>query len=132
MEGELDVAVKVFDQPEGRLSNTAADITRSYADMRYELNKLSTLSHPYIVRFIGVLTNPHCFVLEWAPLKSLEHVRSEHHHCQSYICARSIFEVLLQVIQIGYLLLVIFSNGVYHCLEFVVGYGYDAVFCAII
>ena len=99
MEGELDVAVKVFEQPEGRPSSAAADITRSYADMRYELNKLSTLSHPYIVRFIGVLTNPHCFVLEWAPFKSLEHIRQEHNYRESYICARSIFEVLLQVLQ---------------------------------
>ena len=71
------MAVKVFDQADMglNLSMGHIELTRSYSDMRYEINKLSMLNHPNIVRFVGVITNPHCFVLEWAPLQSLEHQR---------------------------------------------------------
>lgn len=77
--------------------DVSTEIIRSYADMRYELNKLSLLSHPHIVRFIGVLTNPHSFVLEWAPMKSLEHIRASHGNSHTPLCASSIFQVLVQV-----------------------------------
>ena len=93
----LEVAVKLFEQLDDLLPNTAAELTRSYSDMRFELNKLSTLSHPYIVKFIGVLTNPHSFVLEWAPLKSLEHIRQQHTIKSEPFCPTSIAKVLMQV-----------------------------------
>ena len=93
----LEVAVKLFEQLDDLLPNTAAELTRSYSDMRFELNKLSTLSHPYIVKFIGVLTNPHSFVLEWAPLKSLEHIRQQHAKEKEPFCPMSIAKVLMQV-----------------------------------
>ncbi len=96
-EGELEVAVKVFDQPDTGQHDISTEIIRSYSDMRYELNKLSLLKHPYIARFIGVLTNPHSFVLEWAPEKSLEHIRAAHAHHESPICAASLFQTLVQV-----------------------------------
>ena len=93
----LEVAVKLFEQLDDLLPNTAAELTRSYSDMRFELNKLSTLSHPYIVKFIGVLTNPHSFVLEWAPLKSLEHIRQQHAKEKEPFCPASVAKVLMQV-----------------------------------
>ena len=65
--------------------------------MRYELNKLSTMKHAFVVRFVGVLTNPLCFVLEWAPGKSLEHTRMAHVEANSSICPTALFLVLLQV-----------------------------------
>ena len=93
------VAVKVFDQAEvvGLVSLGHQEITRSYSDMRYELNKLSTLHHPYIVRFVGVFTNPHCFVLEWAPLQSLEHQRVRQNEAKVGMCYFSILKILYQV-----------------------------------
>lgn len=91
------MAVKLFEQLDDLLPNTAAELTRSYSDMRFELNKLSTLSHPYIVKFIGVLTNPHSFVLEWAPLKSLEHIRQQHAKEKEPFCPTSVAKVLMQV-----------------------------------
>ena len=91
------MAVKLFEQLDDILPNTAAELTRSYSDMRFELNKLSTLCHPYIVKFIGVLTNPHSFVLEWAPLKSLEHIRQKHAYNNKPFCPTSISKVLMQV-----------------------------------
>ena len=93
----MEVAVKLFEQLDDMMPNTAAELTRSYSDMRFELNKLSTLSHPYIVKFIGVLTNPHSFVLEWAPLKSLEHIRQKYTHEREPFCPSSISKVLMQV-----------------------------------
>ena len=91
------MAVKVFDQPDTGLHDVSTEIIRSYGDMRYELNKLSLLKHPYIVRFIGVLTNPHSFVLEWAPEKSLEHIRVTHAQYESPVCAAALFQTLVQV-----------------------------------
>ena len=101
-DGELEVAVKLFEQLDDLLPNTAAELTRSYSDMRFELNKLSTLRHPYIVKFIGVLTNPHSFVLEWAPLKSLEHIRQKHARSNKPFCPTSISKVLMQVIMMSH------------------------------
>ena len=77
--------------------SSASELAKSYADMRYELNKLSTMSHRFVVRFVGVLTNPLCFVLEWAPGKSLEHVRRDHTDARSSVCPTTLFLVLLQV-----------------------------------
>ncbi len=97
-QGSLLVAVKVFDQSEvGIMSLGNQEITRSYSDMRYELNKLCTLSHDYIVRFVGVFTNPHCFVLEWAPLHSLEHQRAKQSEARVGMCYYSIMKTLYQV-----------------------------------
>lgn len=102
-EGELMVAVKVFDQAEVgfNLPLGNMEVTRSYSDMRYELNKLCTLEHENIVRFVGVFTNPHCFVLEWAPLMSLEHQRERHEKAGVSMCYSSILSVLSQVRTVG-------------------------------
>ena len=97
-ENQLEVAVKVFDQSEmGFMSLGHQEVTRSYSDMRYELNKLCTLSHAYIVRFVGLFTNPHCFVLEWAPLQSLEHLRARQKQAKIGMCFFSILKILCQV-----------------------------------
>ena len=48
--------------------------------MCFEPNKLITLSHLYIVKFIGVSTNSHSFVVKRAPLKNLEHFRQKYAH----------------------------------------------------
>lgn len=95
--GETEVAVKIFDRYDDTSLDSSTELTKNYSDMRYELNKLSSLHHPHIVRFIGVFTNPHCFVLEWAPQKTLEHIRQNHEEKSISICTTSIFLVLLQV-----------------------------------
>ena len=70
---------------------------KKYSDMRYELNKLSVLSHNFIVEFVGVVARPPSFVLEWAPLMSLEKIRVRHERQQSPICPVSLYITLLQV-----------------------------------
>ena len=77
--------------------SSATELAKNYADMRYELNKLSTMKHQFIVKFVGVLTNPLCFVLEWAPGKSLEHIRRDHVSASKSICPSTLFFILLQV-----------------------------------
>lgn len=72
-------------------------VIKMYADMRYELNKLSMLDHDYVVKFVGLLPNPWSFILEWAPLMSLEKLRSKHEENMSHFCPSSLFVVLMQV-----------------------------------
>lgn len=96
-DGDIEVAVKLFEQDDLTLAQTHSELTRSYSDMRYELNKICSLEHPYIIKFIGVITNPHCFVLEWACLLSLENQRAEHDKADTSMCLTSILYVLLQV-----------------------------------
>lgn len=96
-EGSIEVAIKIFVQQDSVHSSSALELAKNYADMRYELNKLSTMSHQFVVRFVGVLTNPLCFVLEWAPGKSLEHVRRSYVQERRSICPTTLFLVLLQV-----------------------------------
>ncbi len=89
--------MKLFDQIDTTLPLSQVELTRSYSDMRYELNKLCSLRNPHIVEFIGIITNPHCFLLEWAPMMSLESQRAEYERANSSMCYTTILYVLLQV-----------------------------------
>ena len=89
--------MKLFDQIDTTLPLAQAELTRSYSDMRYELNKLCSLRNPHIVEFIGIITNPHCFLLEWAPMMSLENQRAEYERVNASMCFTTILYVLLQV-----------------------------------
>ena len=101
-EGCIEVAIKIFVQFDStQLASSATELAKNYADMRYELNKLSTMKHAFIVRFMGVFTNPLCFVLEWAPDKSLEHIRQAHTKTNTSVCPTSLFLTLLQVGQLS-------------------------------
>ena len=88
--------MKIFEQYDALLPDSPPELAKNYSDMRYELNKLSSLCHPYIVKFIGVFTNPHCFVLEWAPKKGLENIRQAYEAAKVNFCPTSIFLTLLQ------------------------------------
>ncbi len=91
------MAVKLFDQMDTTLPLTQVELTRSYSDMRYELNKLCSLKNPNIVEFIGVITNPHCFLLEWAPMMNLETQRAEYERAKFSMCYTTILYALMQV-----------------------------------
>ena len=99
--GETEVAVKIFSRYDDTSCDSSTELIKNYSDMRYELNKLSSLEHPHIVRFIGVFTNPHCFVLEWAPEKTLQHIHQKHAENSINFCTTSLFLVLLQVYTFG-------------------------------
>ena len=95
--GETEVAVKIFSRYDDTSCDSSTELIKNYSDMRYELNKLSSLAHPHIVRFIGVFTNPHSFVLEWAPEKTLQHIHQRPTDKSMNVCTTSLFLVLLQV-----------------------------------
>ena len=88
------VAVKIFERFDD-VGDVAAELTKNYASMRYELNKLHQLDHPYVVKLIGVITNLHSFVLEWAPLVSLELQRKLYIERVTYMCPTSVVLAML-------------------------------------
>ena len=91
------VAVKIFERFDD-IGDVSAELTKNYASMRYELNKLHQLDHPYVVKLIGVITNPHSFVLEWAPLFSFELLRKQHAERETHMCPTSLALAMLQVL----------------------------------
>ena len=76
------------------------EVVKTYADMRYELNKLSMLEHNYVVQFVGLLANPWSFILEWAPLMSLAKIKDAHQKEFKHICPVSLCIILLQVLPV--------------------------------
>lgn len=91
------VAVKEFVVDEMMGQGAEMDEVKKYSDMRYEINKLNVLNHDFIVKFVGVVARPPSFVLEWAPLMSLEKIRSNHERHRTPICPVSLYITLLQV-----------------------------------
>ena len=98
-----EVAVKEFRSSDMDY-DAELEVVKSYADMRYELNKLCTMEHTFVVEFVGLLTNPWSFILEWAPLMSLEKIRKSyeeqfrtHKPEYHYLCPVSLYLILLQV-----------------------------------
>ena len=98
-----EVAVKEFRSSDMDY-DAELEVVKSYADMRYELNKLNMMEHGFIVKFVGLLTNPWSFILEWAPLMSLEKIRKSYEEQfktpsaqYHYLCPVSLYLVLLQV-----------------------------------
>ena len=94
---DIHVAVKEFIVEDMVDYNAETEIVKKYADMRYEINKLSMLEHEYVVKFVGLVTRPPSFVLEWAPLMSLEKIRQSHEKQRCSICPVSLYITMLQV-----------------------------------
>ena len=95
-DNEVHVAVKEFKALEGE-NDMTTELMKTYSDMRYELNKLNMLHHRYVVKFVGLLTHPRSFVLEWAPLMSLDSIRKTHSQSGKHLCPCSLYLVLMQV-----------------------------------
>eukprot|EP00731_Ephydatia_muelleri_P024118 Em0016g389a len=91
-----DVAVKIFERFDD-VGDVTTELTKNYAAMRYELNKLHQLDHPYVVKLVGVITNPHSFVLEWATLFSFELLRKQYGEKKVNMCPTSVALAMLQV-----------------------------------
>ena len=92
----MEVAVKEFKTSPG-VSDMTNELMKTYSDMRYELNKLSMLRHRHVVKFVGLLTQPRSFVLEWAPLTSLESIRKVHEMSMDHFCPCTLYLILMQV-----------------------------------
>ena len=73
------------------------DFACIYADVRLELNKVSSTDHPNIIHFIGLCHVSFSFLLEWAPKGDLDQVISEYKSCKTSICPDTVAATLLQV-----------------------------------
>ena len=73
------------------------ELARIYADMRVEVNKLSTVDHPNIVQFLGLCIVSFSILLEWAPKGNLNQIIDKYLQADMWICpdtvARTIFQV---------------------------------------
>ena len=73
------------------------DLTLMYSDLRLELNKLSTVDHPYIVQFLGLCMISFSLVLEWAPKGNLEQIITEYRLANTWICPDAVAKTVYQV-----------------------------------
>ena len=94
------VALKCFTNLiiNGKLrEHTLQDLAGMYADMRLEVNKLATIDHPNIIKFLGLCVVSFSFLLEWAPKGTLEHMIREYKLAGFPICPDAIANTVLQV-----------------------------------
>jgi len=94
------VALKCFANMiiNGRLrGHTLQDLAGMYADMRLEVNKLSSINHPNIVKFLGLCVVSFSFLLEWAPKGTLDNMMHEYKLAGFPICPDAIANTVLQV-----------------------------------
>lgn len=68
-----------------------------YADMRLEVNKLSSVDHPNIIKFLGLCVVSFSFLLEWAPKGNLDHMMREYKLAGFPICPGAIAITIVQV-----------------------------------
>jgi len=73
------------------------DLTLMYSDLRLELNKLSTVDHPYIVQFLGLCMVSFSLLLEWAPKGNLEQIITEYRLANTWICPDAVAKTVYQV-----------------------------------
>ena len=68
-----------------------------YADMRLEVNKLSSIDHPNIIKFLGLCVVSFSFILEWAPKGTLDHTMHDYKLAGFPICPDAVANTVLQV-----------------------------------
>lgn len=65
--------------------------------VRAEVSLLHRLHHPYVIDFIGVVLQPLCFILEWAPGGSLHSVLQKYKKMDGRISPRTLQKTAYQV-----------------------------------
>ena len=73
------------------------DFAVAYSDIRTELNKLSSTSHPNIVTFLGLCVISFSFLLEWAPKGNLANIAKEYKLADVWICPDALAITVYQV-----------------------------------
>ena len=68
----VEVAIKIDRMDSRKYSSETA--TKAYVEVRAEVSILHSLVHPNVIEFIGVVLQPLCFILEWAPGGSLSSI----------------------------------------------------------
>lgn len=65
--------------------------------VRAEVSLLHRLKHPYVIDFIGVVLQPLCFILEWAPGGSLDSVLHKYRKLDARVAPRALQKTAHQV-----------------------------------
>ena len=91
----MDVAIKVDkqDKKQFNIDNAA----KAYAEIRAEVAILKDLDHENVIHFIGIVLNPLCFVLEWAPRGSLHGILTAYSNADARISPWTLTETARQV-----------------------------------
>ena len=72
-------------------------LTKIYADIRLEVNKLTSVDHPHIVQFLGLCVISFSFLLEWAPRGDLDQIIDKYQDAEFPISPDTIATTILQV-----------------------------------
>jgi len=73
------------------------DFAVAYSDIRMELNKLSSIYHPNIVKFHGLCIISFSFLLEWAPKGNLYNIVKDYKLADLWICPDAVANTVYQV-----------------------------------
>jgi serine/threonine protein kinase len=76
---------------------TPETATKSYIEVRAEVSLLHKLQHPHVIDFIGVVLQPLCFVLEWAPGGSLHSVLTKYRKLDARVGPHTLQQAAVQV-----------------------------------
>ena len=88
---------------------TIEGLARIYADVRLELNKLTSTDHPNIIKFLGLCVTSFSFLLEWAPKGDLDKMISKYRHAEFPICPDTVATTILQVNIISYVSVTVYN-----------------------
>ena len=68
-----------------------------FYQVRAEVSILHRLHHPHVIEFVGVVLHPLCFILEWAPSKSLHSVLQKYRKMDARISPKALQKTAHQV-----------------------------------
>ena len=71
--------------------------TKAYIEVRAEVSILQTLKHAHVIEFVGVVLQPLCFVLEWAPMGGLSSTLKKYRKVDARIGPITLHETAYQV-----------------------------------
>ena len=76
---------------------TLNELAKIYADVRLEINKLTSVDHPNIVQFLGLCVISFSFLLEWAPRGDLNQIISKYKEAEFSISPDAVATTIQQV-----------------------------------
>lgn len=91
----MEVAIKIDKQDLKHFNVDNA--AKAYSEIRAEVAILKDLQHDHVITFIGIVLNPLCFVLEWAPKGSLHNVLNAYNNADARISPWTLCETARQV-----------------------------------
>ncbi len=91
----MEVAIKIDKQDHKHFN--VENAAKAYNEIRAEVAILKDLQHENVIQFIGIVLNPLCFVLEWAPKGSLHGILTSYNNADARISPWTLTETARQV-----------------------------------